>query len=150
LKYPLENTATLSITSCSTYFNFKLSLIVLSVNNSTTIKAKEKVGTDLESLELKKMIMFHFYDATHQILLTKHSHQFLLTDKLFTLWNIPIVGWTLDGAGRPLKWPGPGTDTRWWNSGFWTDSIWPIASSNYSKLPDCILGFYQSQNWVSL
>jgi hypothetical protein len=53
--------------------------------NSTTAKAREKISTDLESLEFYK-----FFDACftkfkkNQILLNKISHRFLLATKLFT------------------------------------------------------------------
>ncbi len=53
--------------------------------NSTITKAREKISSDLESLEFLK----HF-DAcltklkNNQILLHKISHKFLLTIKLFT------------------------------------------------------------------
>ncbi len=56
---------------CNFYFvkNYK------TPNNSTTVKAREKINTDLKSLE--------FFD--------KMSHRFQVTTKLFTLWNIPIT-----------------------------------------------------------
>ncbi len=52
-------------------------------NNSTTTKAREKISTDLESLEFEK-----FFDAcftkleNYPILPNKISHRFLLTTKL--------------------------------------------------------------------
>jgi hypothetical protein len=52
---------------------------------STTIKAREKRGTYLESLEF-----YNFFDAcwtkfrNNQIKLNKISHRLLLTNKLFT------------------------------------------------------------------
>jgi hypothetical protein len=53
--------------------------------NSTTIKAREKISTDLESLEFQ-----NFFDVcvtkfkNNQVLPNNISHRFLLTTKLFT------------------------------------------------------------------
>jgi hypothetical protein len=50
--------------------------------HSTTTKAKEKISTDLESLEFFDVCLTKF--ENNQILLNKISHVFLLTTKLFT------------------------------------------------------------------
>jgi hypothetical protein len=49
--------------------------------NSTTANASEKISTDLESLEFYNFLM---YVSPNQILVTKISHRFLLTTKLFS------------------------------------------------------------------
>ncbi len=51
--------------------------------NSTTSKVREKISTDLESLELIFNVFFTKF-KNNQILLHKMSHRFLLTTKLFT------------------------------------------------------------------
>ncbi len=54
-------------------------------NNSTTTEAREKLSTDLESLEF-----FNLFDAcltkfeNYYLLPNKISHRFLMTTKLFT------------------------------------------------------------------
>jgi hypothetical protein len=54
--------------------------------NSTTINAREKISTDLESLEFQKNfdVCLTKFKKNNQILLNKISHRFLLTTKLFT------------------------------------------------------------------
>jgi hypothetical protein len=53
--------------------------------NSTTTKAREKIITDLESLEFYKFFDVCFTKVkNNQILLNKISHKFLQTTKLFT------------------------------------------------------------------
>jgi hypothetical protein len=60
--------------------------------NSTTTKAREKISTDLESLEFQK-----FFDVcltkfkNNLILLYKIGHRFLLTTKLFIGWVSGLV-----------------------------------------------------------
>ncbi len=50
--------------------------------NSTTTKAREKISTNMESLEFIGVRLTKF--KNNQILLNKISDRFLLTDKIFT------------------------------------------------------------------
>jgi hypothetical protein len=54
------------------------------VKNSTITKAREKISTDLESLEFKTIEVCLTKFKNNQISLNKISHRFLLTTKLFT------------------------------------------------------------------
>jgi hypothetical protein len=51
--------------------------------SSTTTKAREKISTDLESIEHYNFLCMFVY-LKNQILLYKISHSFILTTKLFT------------------------------------------------------------------
>jgi hypothetical protein len=51
--------------------------------NSTTTEAREKISTDLESLELKNDVYFTKF-KNNQIFLVKISHRCLLTAEIFT------------------------------------------------------------------
>ncbi len=61
-------------------------------NNSTTTKAREKISTDLESLEIQK-----FFDVcltkfeNNLLLLNKIGQRFILTTKLFIGWVSGLV-----------------------------------------------------------
>ncbi len=73
------------------FCNFYLTENHKITHNSTTIKVREKISTDLESLHFKEnsdMCLTRF--ITNQIVLNKISHQFLDTTKIFNKWNIPI------------------------------------------------------------
>ncbi len=50
--------------------------------NSTTTQAREKISTELESLEFLNVCLTKF--KNNQILYNKISHRFLLKPKLFT------------------------------------------------------------------
>ncbi len=65
---------------CNLYFvkNHKIA------NKLVTTKAREKISTDLESLNLDVRLLKFIYN---QILLNKIGHRFLLTTKLFTGWK---------------------------------------------------------------
>ncbi len=66
---------------CDFYFvkNHKI------VNNSTTNRAREKISTDLESLEFTKFFDVGLAKVENiQILLYKISHRFLITTKVYT------------------------------------------------------------------
>jgi hypothetical protein len=51
-------------------------------NNSATTEAREKISTDLESLEFFDVCLAKF--KCNKILLNKISHRFLVTSKLFS------------------------------------------------------------------
>jgi hypothetical protein len=59
--------------------------------NSTTTNASEKISTDLESIELKKVDACITKFKNNKILLNKIIHRSLLTTKLFTGWNSLIA-----------------------------------------------------------
>jgi hypothetical protein len=52
--------------------------------NSTTVKAREEISSDLQSLEFYKLFHVCLTKKNIQILLNIISHRFLLTTKLFT------------------------------------------------------------------
>jgi hypothetical protein len=66
------------------FCNFYLAESHKIANNSATTEAREKISTDLESLELKKfdvcLTKFEYYE----IYLNKISHRFLETTRLFS------------------------------------------------------------------
>jgi hypothetical protein len=66
------------------FYNCKLVKHHRIVNNSATIEAREKISTDLESLELQKFfdVCWAKFENCH-ILPNKIGHRFLLTTKLF-------------------------------------------------------------------
>jgi hypothetical protein len=63
------------------FYNFYLEKNHKIVNNSTATEAREKIITDLESLEFFDACLTKFKNS--QILPNKISHRFLLTTKLF-------------------------------------------------------------------
>ncbi len=57
------------------------------IGNSAITKAREKLSTDLESVEFNIFYVHLTKFDNYQILLNNISHRFLMTTKLFTGWK---------------------------------------------------------------
>jgi hypothetical protein len=66
------------------FCNFYLARNHKIANNAATGEAREKISTDLESIELKKKDICLTKFENYLILLNKISHRFLVTTKLFS------------------------------------------------------------------